>query len=63
MVVFVLVAFIMHPAQQSKASWAGCILIFWQIQIFLHILGQENATFEADPVTIAKLSCNGYYMY
>ena len=28
-------------------------LIFAKIQIYMHILGPENASFEADPVTIA----------
>ena len=28
-------------------------LVIAKIQIYMHILGPENATFEADPVTIA----------
>ena len=33
------------PPGQAKRDWAGCILIFWLVQIDVHILGPENATF------------------
>ena len=33
------------PPGRAKRGWAGCILIFWLIQIYMHILGPENATF------------------
>ena len=33
-----------RPAEQSEAG-RGALLIFWLIQIDMHILSQENATF------------------
>ena len=37
-------------------------LLFSWLQHVLHILGLEMTLFEETPVTIAKPSCNGYYI-
>ena len=33
------------PPGRAKGGWAGCILIFGKIQIYMNKLGPENATY------------------